>query len=217
MQKQTSGELRIGLMGGTFDPIHIGHVVTAEFAREEFALDKVIFIPSCNPPHKHLRKVTDAAKRMEMVQLATITNYSFEISDVELVRGGFSYTYDTVCYFRELYGEETKLYFITGADAIMEILTWKNVDKLIKACEFIAATRPGYYLDIVKVLPRDYWDQIHFMEIPALSISSTDIRARVHAGKSVKYLLPESVETYIKKNKLYLDGDRSNDGALLRK
>lgn len=211
----TNEEIRIGLMGGTFDPIHIGHMVTAEYAREEFKLDKVIFIPSCNPPHKRVRKVTEAEKRMEMVQLATITNFSFSISDVEIKRGGWSYTYDTVCYFRELYGEKAKLYFITGADAIMEILNWKNVDGLIKSCEFIAATRPGYYLDIVKVLPREYWERIHFMEIPALSISSTDIRSRVHAGKTVKYLLPESVETYIKKNGLYLDGDKRNDGEKL--
>ena len=210
-------KIRIGLMGGTFDPIHYGHMVTAEYARTEFNLDKVIFIPSCNPPHKRLRKVTEEEKRMEMVQLATITYFSFEVSDVEIKRGGWSYTYDTVCYFRELYGDEAQLYFITGADAIMEILTWKNVDELLKSCEFIAATRPGYYLDIAKTLPRAYWDSIHFMEIPALSISSTAIRSRVFFGKSIKYLLPESVETYIQKNKLYLNGDMRNDGVKLHR
>lgn len=208
---QAKKQMKIGLMGGTFDPIHIGHLVTAEYAREQYALDKVIFIPSCNPPHKRARVVTDAQMRMEMVQLATITNFDFAISDVEIKRGGYSYTYDTVCYFNELYGDRARLYFITGADAIVEIITWKNADALIRSCEFIAATRPGYCLDTINSLPPVYREKIHFMEIPALAISSTDIRERVREGKTVKYLLPEGVETYIKKHGLYLPEEEEHD------
>ena len=169
---------RIGLMGGTFDPVHFGHLVTAESARYKYRLDKVIFIPSGTPPHKKLRKISSASHRMEMTLLATVTNPYFEVSAIEVERSGYSYAYDTVCEFCELYGDTAELFFITGADAIMEILTWKNVDLLMEKCCFIAATRSGFWLDLPNTLPQKFWPKVHFMEIPALAISSTDIRDR---------------------------------------
>lgn len=204
----TTGLQRIGLMGGTFDPIHYGHLVTAEAARCEFSLDKVIFIPSGHPPHKKDYQVTAAEHRYRMTVLATASNPFFEVSRIEIERAGMSYTIDTVTEFRQLLGPEPELYFITGADAILEILHWKDVDELLKKCRFIAATRPGFPLekleDLKPQLPLESWDRIHIIEVPALAISSTDIRRRVRARKTIKYLLPEAVEEYIRQEGLYL-------------
>lgn len=200
---------RLGLMGGTFDPIHFGHLVTAEAALETFNLDRVLFIPSGNPPHKKDYPVSDAKHRFLMTFLAVATNPYFDISTIEIQRPGYSYAIDTVKEIRQICGNDTEIFFITGADAIMEILTWKNVDKLMELCQFIAATRPGTNLEelgnFIKQLPENLRTRIHVMEIPVLAISSTDIRRRVANGKSIKYLLPESVEQYIMKNKLYRD------------
>lgn len=197
---------RIGLMGGTFNPIHNGHLVTAEEARVQFALDEVIFIPSGKPPHKSERKIADAYHRAMMTLLATVTNPYFHVSQVEIERPGYSYTYDTVSYFQELYQGKAEIYFITGADAILEIIAWKNVEQLFEKCRFIAATRPGFDLSAIRSsdLPQSAKDRIFYMEIPALAISSTDVRRRIKEGRPIKYLMPSAVETYIYKNKLYL-------------
>ncbi|MCL2817184.1 MAG: nicotinate-nucleotide adenylyltransferase [Clostridiales bacterium] len=195
--------LKIGIMGGTFDPIHFGHLVTAESARCRYGLDKVIFVPSGNPPHKKERQITESAHRMKMCLLATATNGFFEVSPIEAERPGYSYAYDTVCAFGELYGEGSQLFFITGADAIMEILTWKNVGLLMEKCRFIAASRPGFRLDLSNVLEERFLSRVEFLEVPALAISSSDIRRRVRAGESIKYLLPEAAEAYIFENPLY--------------
>jgi len=198
-------KLRIGLMGGTFDPIHYGHLVTAEAARTKFALNEVIFVPSGNPPHKKEVPISDAEHRLMMVIMATVTNPNFHISRMELERSGFSYTFDTVKEFLRQYNNNCEIYFITGADAILEIITWKDVSALMEKCNFIAATRPGFNLDELYKLPVNFLEKISFMQVPALAISSTDIRKRVAKGESIKYLLPESVENYIYKQKLYLD------------
>lgn len=204
----TTGLQRIGLMGGTFDPIHYGHLVTAEAARCEFNLDKVIFIPSGQPPHKKGYQVTAAEHRYRMTVLATASNPFFAVSRIEIERPGVSYTIDTVTEFRRLLGPEPELYFITGADAILEILHWKDVGELLKKCRFIAATRPGFLLekleDLKPLLPLECWQRIHIIEVPALAISSTDIRRRVRERKTIKYLLPEAVEEYIRREGLYL-------------
>ncbi|KKM11189.1 nicotinate-nucleotide adenylyltransferase [Clostridiales bacterium PH28_bin88] len=195
-------------MGGTFDPIHYGHLVAAEAARDQFRLDRVVFVPSGVPPHKKAYPVTEPRHRYLMTVLAVASNPFFEVSRVEIDRPGFSYAVDTVAEFRRVYGTGNQLYFITGADAILEILTWKKVDKLMGLCEFIAATRPGYHLQLDATLekfPPEARGRIHFMEVPALAISSTDIRRRVREGRPVKYLLPETVEQYILKNKLYAE------------
>ncbi|MEG1501352.1 MAG: nicotinate-nucleotide adenylyltransferase, partial [Clostridiales bacterium] len=142
----TEVQRRIGLMGGTFDPIHYGHLVTAEAARYKYLLDEVIFVPSGNPPHKKERRISSADDRLMMSTLATVTNSFFSVSDLEIIRGGYSYTYDTVREFKQLY-PHSEIYFITGADAISEIITWKKVELLFDQCYFIAATRPGFDFD----------------------------------------------------------------------
>lgn len=206
---ESKDKLAIGLMGGTFDPIHMGHLVTAEEVRIQFGLDQVIFVPSGHPPHKELRKVSDTEHRYLMTVLATITNPHFSVSRVEIDRdpSRLTYTIDTIRYFHRLYDGQADLYFITGADAILEILTWKDYKELLSICSFIAATRPGYCLSKLEetiggVCP-EVLKNIHILEIPAMAISSTFVRDRVSEGNPVKYLTTESVAQYILKNGLY--------------
>jgi nicotinate-nucleotide adenylyltransferase len=199
--------LKYGIMGGTFDPIHIGHLVIAEEVRSRFKLDKVIFVPAGNPPHKDLGAVTDANHRYIMTLLATMTNPNFEVSSIEIDREGITYTIDTIIAFKEKFTDNVSLYFITGADAIMELDTWKDTEKLLSLCEFIAVSRPGFKSSkmekVIRELEKKYSSVIHMLEVPALKVSSTDIRNRIREGRPVKYLLPESVEYYIQKNRLY--------------
>jgi nicotinate-nucleotide adenylyltransferase len=209
LDSKKGDRLAIGLMGGTFDPIHLGHLVTAEEVRIQFGLDKVIFVPSGYPPHKELKEVSDAQHRYLMTVLATITNPHFSVSRVEIdsPSESLTYTIDTIRYFHELYQGEADLYFITGADAILEILTWKDYRELLSICSFIAATRPGYTLSKLEetiggVCP-EVLSNIHVLEIPAMAISSTFIRDRVSEGNPVKYLTTDSVGQYILKNGLY--------------
>ncbi|MGB9886012.1 MAG: nicotinate-nucleotide adenylyltransferase [Moorellales bacterium] len=208
---------RLGIMGGTFDPIHYGHLVTAEAARTDFGLEAVIFVPSGSPPHKAGKRLTEARHRYLMVVLAVASNPWFDVSRVEIERPGYSYTVDTVREFQRLYGEDTEFYFITGADAIQEILTWHRVDELLARCRFIAATRPGYHLDglgqVLQKLSPDQRSRIHLLEVPALAISSTDVRERVRRGRSIKYLVPEAVEQYIYKNRLYREAEDGGEVA----
>lgn len=194
----------IGIMGGTFDPVHYGHLIIAEESRIEFSLDKVIFVTAGDPPHKKDYLVSDARHRREMTLMAIASNPFFECSDIEMERRGPSYTVDTIERFRQTLGSEANLYFITGADAILEILTWHEPHRLRSMCKFIAATRPGYRLeDLKQRLPAEFMDQITFLEMPGVHISSTDLRERVRSGKSIKYMVPENVENYIYTNDLY--------------
>lgn len=196
---------RIGIMGGTFDPIHYGHLVTAEQAHYQFKLDKVVFVPSGHPPHKVGKRITPAGHRHMMTVLATTSNPHFGTSSIEVDRVGPSYTIDTVRAFRDRYGDDASLYFITGADAILEMLEWKDSGDLLELCEFIAATRPGYVLhsDRIGQIFGDRANRIHFFEVPALAISSTDIRERFRQGRPVRYLLPDIVVSYIERAELY--------------
>lgn len=198
---------KIGIMGGTFDPIHYGHLVTAEAARDKFNLDKVIFVPSGNPPHKKHRPISPGADRINMTVLATGNNPYFKVSDLELKREGYTYTIDTLKGFISMYGEGTVFYFITGADAVMEILTWKDVSSILKLCRIVSAYRPGSdinkFKNMVDELERVYRSNVYTIEVPALAISSTEIRRRVKSGITIKYLLPEVVEDYILKKELY--------------
>lgn len=195
-------KLRIGIMGGTFDPIHFGHLVTAEAARHRFDLRQVIFVPSGRPPHKLDRKLTSPSDRLLMTLLATVNNPDFIVSDWEVKREQVSYTYDTMVAFREHFGDSAELFFITGADAVMEIIHWRKIAELSDLCSFIAATRPGYHFADIDVPPK-LAEKLCFMEVPALAISSSDIRNRVAMGEPIKYLLPEAVEKYIIKHELY--------------
>ncbi|MBP7072091.1 MAG: nicotinate-nucleotide adenylyltransferase [Clostridia bacterium] len=202
-----NGQSRIGIMGGTFDPIHYGHLAAAEAARVEFGLCKVIFMPAGNPPHKQSQKISDAEHRYRMTALATSSNSGFEVSRLEVDKAGITYTFDTMEELRSIYGEAPEIYFITGADAVLELLTWYKIGELLTLCKFIAVTRPGF--DIWKLeqkiaeISSKYDGEIICLEVPLLEISSTDIRERIKNGKPVKYLLPEEVEAYIHKNGLY--------------
>lgn len=197
----------IGIMGGTFDPIHYGHLVTAEAVRVAFDLETVFFVPSGRPPHKEEKEVSSKESRYLMTVLAVTSNKDFKVSRAEIERPGKSYAYDTVKYFKDLYPDKD-IYFITGADAIKEILNWHKVNILLDNCYFVAATRPGYDLDELKakelnVLPSEKLEKIFTIEVTAMAISSSDIKKRVKAKETIKYLLPESVEAYIWKEDLY--------------
>ncbi|GAB6138363.1 nicotinate-nucleotide adenylyltransferase [Halanaerobaculum tunisiense] len=197
--------LAIGIMGGTFDPIHNGHLVTAECAAYQYNLDEVIFVPSANPPHKTEQQITKAEDRFRMVTLATMSNSKFKVSRIEIEREGLSYTIDTVWEFKRRY-PQAEIYFITGADAILEIFTWKNPEELLEEAQFIAASRPGYSLSqLGQEIYDSYRDSIHLLKIPGLAISSTDIRQRVKSNRPIKYQLPEEIEYYINKHDLYTE------------
>ncbi|MFY9585820.1 MAG: nicotinate-nucleotide adenylyltransferase [Actinomycetota bacterium] len=197
-----TGRPAVGIMGGTFNPIHIGHLVTAEEALYAFALREVVFVPAGQPWQKD-RDVAPSEDRYLMTVIATASNAHFRVSRMEIDRPGPTYTIDTL---RRLHDElgDVDLYFITGADAILQILTWKDPEEVLTEARFIAATRPGYDLDrLEKELPEELEDRVHILEIPALAISSTDVRRRVREGRPVRYLLPEGVARYIEKNGLY--------------
>ena len=195
---------RLGIMGGTFDPIHYGHLLMAEEARQAFALDQVVFVPNGRPAHKKAYLVSAPEDRYAMTLLATGSNPYFSTSRIEIERPGPSYTIDTLRAFRQMYPDLDALYFITGADAVLEILTWHEYDKLVRECRFIAVTRPGFVLErLPEVVDAEFLDRVSFLPIPGLDISSTDIRRRVREGRSVKYLTPEPVEAYIQQQGLY--------------
>jgi nicotinate-nucleotide adenylyltransferase len=196
----------IGIMGGTFDPIHLGHLVTAETARQAFHLRKVIFVPAGRPPHKQGQPITAAEHRFMMTVLATVSHPHFEVDRVEVDREGPSYSVDTVAFFREQY-RGSNLYFITGADAVLEICSWHNCHRLLSMCRVVAATRPGYDLAglsrLADVVGEELFRRIVPLEVPALAISSSDLRRQVAEGKSIRYLVPRAVEQYIQKHGLY--------------
>ena len=195
---------RLGIMGGTFDPIHYGHLLMAEEARTAFALDQVMFVPNGRPAHKKVYAVSSPEDRSAMTLLATASNPDFSCSRLELDRPGPSYTIDTLRAVRQMYPDLEALYFITGADAVLEILTWHEYDKLAQECRFIAVTRPGFVLErLAETVGQEFLDCVSFLPIPGLEISSTDLRRRVREGQSVKYLTPEPVEAYIRQQGLY--------------
>jgi len=194
----------IAIMGGTFDPIHYGHLTIAQCAYHHFDLDKVIFIPSGMPPHKADRKVASAVDRYNMTRLAVENNPHFTVSSYEIDKAGFSYTVDTIKYFKGIY-YDSKLYFIVGSDALLEMHKWKSPDEIFEMCEVISATRPGYELRKSDLGTLDcFLNKINLFEVPALDISSTDIRQRIIDKRPIRYLLPDNVIDYINVNNLYL-------------
>jgi nicotinate-nucleotide adenylyltransferase len=198
--------LRLGVMGGTFDPIHYGHLVTAEEALVQFNLDRVVFMPTGRSVRKTHQRVSSGEDRYLMTVLATASNPDFEVSRLEIERPGDTYTVDTMVALRERLGPKAELFFITGADAVREILTWKDAARFAGLCTFIAATRPGYDVSpAAGGLPNAAGLDLEYMEVPGLAISSSDVRARVAARRPIRYLLPESVAGYISKNGLYGD------------
>ena len=197
---------RVGIMGGTFDPIHNAHLMIAEAVREAFGLDRVLFIPAAHPPHKRGHKLAPAYHRLMMVQLAVSSNLWFHVSRQELERSGPSYSLLTLQELHAQYGEETEFYFITGSDTINELHTWYHTDELLQSCHFVGTTRPGVPADTTE-LERRFGqlarDKIHELVVPRLEISSTDIRQRLQMGRSIRYLVPQAVEDYIIKEGLY--------------
>jgi nicotinate-nucleotide adenylyltransferase len=194
-------------MGGTFDPIHNGHLVAAEEARRQFDLSEVVFVPAGVPWQK--RDVSPAEDRFLLTVLATASNTYFSVSRIEIDRGGPTYTLDTLRELKAFYQDSAELFFITGADAVIEILSWKNPEAVLAEACFIAATRPDY--DLSQVDSGLFRDRVMVMEIPHLNISSTDIRKRIAEGRSVRYLIPPEVGQLIEQRGLYLAG---NDAGL---
>ena len=195
---------RIGLMGGSFDPIHLGHLVTAEQARVDLGLDEVVFIPAGQPWQKE--HTTPAEHRYLMTVLATSANPHFSVSRIEIDRDGPTYTADTLRALRAERPDE-EFWFISGADAIVNIVTWRDADEVLDLARFVAATRPGH--DVAALREPGIRDRITTLDVPALAISSTDIRQRIAAGRAVRYLIPREVEEYIRKHRLYGPADAS--------
>ncbi len=191
--------MKIGLFGGTFNPIQIGHLIVAQEVAETCDLRKVLFIPSAQPPHKLSSEVVSISHRFEMVKVAIAENQLFEISDVERQREGKSYTIDTIRHFREKYSSN-EIHWIIGGDSIFELHSWKNPEAIIENCQLVVTTRPGF--DLAKINP-DYRDRVTFVPITDIAISSTAIRQRVRQGKSICYYVPIVVEHYIKEHRLY--------------
>jgi nicotinate-nucleotide adenylyltransferase len=208
--------MRIGIMGGTFDPIHNGHLFIAEEARALFSLERILFIPNGNPPHKKEYELTTANHRYNMALLATYGNPSFTCSPLELNRGGISYTVDTLTLLRQ---EEpnAELFYITGVDAVADILSWKRHEEVIRMTTFIAATRPGYDLSNLKErLPMPYLERILLLGSTALGISSTDIRERIARHMPIRYLTPDAVIDYVYKYRLYAATETPATGGVGR-
>jgi len=193
---------RLGVMGGTFDPIHHGHLVAASEVASFFDLDEVVFVPTGEPWQKADRNVSAAEDRYLMTVIATASNPRFTVSRVDIDRGGVTYTIDTLRDLRAERGEDVDLFFITGADALAQILTWRDVDKLFDLAHFVGCTRPGVELasPVIAQLPQD---RVTLMEIPALAISSTDCRLRVREREPIWYLVPDGIVQYIAKRGLY--------------
>lgn len=201
MDRSVAGPRRVGVMGGTFDPIHHGHLVAASEVQAWFDLDEVVFVPTGDPWQKSDRAVTTAEHRYLMTVIATAANPRFTVSRVDIDRDGPTYTRDTLRDLRTAM-PDAELYFITGADALADIFTWRDPDELFELARFVGCTRPGYTMDadVLAALPAE---RVTMVEIPALAISSTACRERARAGEPVWYLVPDGVVQYISKHHLY--------------
>jgi nicotinate-nucleotide adenylyltransferase len=213
--------MRIGLFGGTFDPIHWGHLRSAEEVSEALSLERVLFVPAFRPPHKKEEETTPARHRLQMVRLAVRKNPHFRVSTVEIERGGISYSIDTLRYYARAAKGRDSYYFILGSDAFREIASWKDFKTLFSLCHFVVTSRPGSRdsnplsqtpVAVQKLFCYDLKSQIYrhgsgtalyFVKLTDIAISASGIRRRVQEGKSIRYLVPLEVETYIKKQGLY--------------
>ncbi|MCD6119296.1 nicotinate-nucleotide adenylyltransferase [bacterium] len=195
---------RVGIMGGSFNPIHLGHLVAAQEVLTDLGLSRIIFVPANRNPFKDGSEYADSFHRYIMCVIATSPNPDFEVSPVEIDRSEPSYTVETLKYFRNELGGETDLYFITGADVVREMKKWKHIREFSPLCKIVAVTRPHVdnYREEVEFF-EGIELSVTFLRIPALSISGDDIRQRIREGRSIKYLVPESIELYIRKTGLY--------------
>jgi len=196
---------RLGILGGTFDPIHHGHLLAAEEAHHQLALDRVLFVPAGVPPHKPARPISPADHRVRMVELAIANKPHFALSRVDVDRPGPSYTVHTLELLRARWGPGPQFFFIEGNDSLSDIACWYQPQRLIELCELAVVARPGAQIDLAgleRQVP-GITGRIHWVQIPLLQISSSDLRARVRAGRSISYLVPREVEDYIRRHGLY--------------
>ena len=201
---------RIGIMGGTFDPIHMGHLITAEMVRCAVHLDEILFIPSARPPHKDGTRTASPEDRLAMTKQAVQENPHFSVSDIELRREGPSYTVDTIAELLKQ-SDGAELFFITGADAMNDLYLWHEPGLLLRSCQFIVATRQGAPLNealLAEKFTAEERSHIQVLPTPHLEISSTVIRARIRAGLSIRHLVPRVVEEYIEERGLYREHDK---------
>jgi nicotinate-nucleotide adenylyltransferase len=198
---------RIGIMGGTFDPIHYGHLLAAEECRRKLTLDRIVFVPTGAPPHKRNRFVTSSEDRYAMTLLATAGVREFSVSRTEIDRSRPSHTVDTLKEFLRQRVPPPELFFITGLDALLGIDTWKDYMQLPSLCTLVTATRPGYSVAGVDALPLDIRRVLKLIEIPQFAISSTEIRSRAKEGRSIRFLVPHLVENYIESCGLYKNSE----------
>ena len=187
---------RIGILGGTFNPIHIGHLTIAQMVHEQLKLDKVIFVPSNLPPHKSSKNVASSKDRFHMITLAIKGNARFKVSDFEIKKAGKSYSIETVSYFRDCFPAGTKCFFIIGNDLLPALPTWRQVNKILKIVTFVSVNRPGFKEKKSRI-------KVKSITVPGLQTSSSYVRQRITSEKTVKYLVPDDVLRYIQQKKLY--------------
>jgi nicotinate-nucleotide adenylyltransferase len=187
--------MRLGILGGTFNPVHFGHLLLAQEALEQLSLEKVIFVPSFLPPHKTGEDLASADRRLRMVSIAVKDNRSFDVSDMEIERKSKSYSIDTLREFLSVYAE-AELFFISGSDALKDLSSWKDIEEIKKIANFAAAARPGYGSE-------DVPEFVRTISMPRIAISSSLIREKIRKKRSIKYLLPEDLRAYIEDEGLY--------------
>ncbi|MCK4547589.1 MAG: nicotinate-nucleotide adenylyltransferase [Candidatus Eisenbacteria sp.] len=191
---------RIGILGGTFDPIHMGHLIAAEGVKTEIHLDRVIFLPAARSPHKDAAGISEAERRLDMVRMAVEDNPAFEVSDLEIRRGGTSYTIETIREMKTRLGESVDLFFLMGEDSLLEITTWKDYELLLEECTVVVFRRPG--VDLGR-MDDEILRRIRMVPTCEIDVASRDIRERVREGYSIRYLVPPAVEAYIHLENLY--------------
>ncbi len=191
--------MKIGIFGGSFNPPHYGHLLLGEFARDQYSLNKILFIPSFIPPHKQYQSLASSEHRLVMLQIAIEGNRFFQVSEIEIKRGQVSYTIDTVKQIEQQY-PSADLFLIIGIDNLIDFYSWREPQELLDMVQLIVFNRPGYKFEDI---PPTLKDAVQFVNAPLLGISSSEIRRRVQAGRSIKYTVPQLVEEYIKKHSLY--------------
>ena len=197
--------MRVGVIGGTFDPIHVGHLIIAEEARTRLDLDRVVFVPAGEPPHKLDHEIADPERRLDMVQLAIADNEHFCVSRVDLDREGPCYTVDTIRLLQDAWGAEAEIYFVIGSDSLADLPNWYHPEELLRLCRVVTVERPGQQVNLEELRPLLVGTDslIRMPDTPTVDISATEIRSRVRCGHGIRYLVPASVEHYIGQHGLY--------------
>ena len=205
--RRNVAESRLGVLGGTFDPVHLGHLIIAEYVREKLSLAKVLFVPAGQPWVKEGIQISPGEHRLEMVRLATASNPNFEVSTIDLERPGPTYSVDTILGLKERLGAGTRLHFIVGFDALAGLASWKEPGRLLEICQVVGVRRPGHeeldWRSLEAAVPKAS-QRIMVVDAPLIDISATDIRMRVARGLSIRYLVPDAVESYIAQHRLYV-------------